>query len=609
MQADMSREPGRQLSQARMSPAWVRYPTLRWALALPILAAVSPSTLAQSSLSAPFNMPYNQAGQLNQGAAGAATTPNQALTPAAKPGADQAAALAALGPTSPMTAQTAARHPGPVGAAPAPFGAQIFQGHFRAQSFTGFNPDYQIALGDRIAVRIWGATQIDQVLTVDAQGNIFVPQLGPVRVLGVRNAELHAMVEAAARKIFSQNVYVYANLEASQPVRVFVTGFVRNPGLYPGLSSDSVLSFIDRAGGIDEERGSYTSVKVLRQGQIRAQLDLYEFLTSGQQKLIQLHEGDTVLIAPRPAGAVVAGDVANSNFFELRRDPTLIGDLLALARPHPNSTHLTIVRRTGAQKQAIHLPLAQAGSQQVMPGDELLVSAEKAPATILVKIDGAHTGERVLALPYGSRLGQLLPTIKFTGNAHREAITLARKSVAARQKDMLLQSLSRIETLALTSRSRINEEAQLRQREAEMISRFVDKARQVEPKGLVVLADSAAEMALEDGDVVTIPERTSLVMTHGEVLFPVAVAYQPGLTAGDYVRMAGGFTQSADTSKVLRLQANGLVSESSLDQPLHAGDEVMVLPKVESKSMELVRAVSQVLYQIAISTRLVSGLF
>jgi hypothetical protein len=45
---------------------------------------------------------------------------------------------------------------------------------------------------------------------------------------------------------------------------------------------------------------------------------------------------------------------------------------------------------------------------------------------------------------------------------------------------------------------------------------------------------------LEDGDVIMIPEKTSLVMVHGEVLFPNAVSWQDGMDVDDYIKNAVG---------------------------------------------------------------------
>jgi protein involved in polysaccharide export with SLBB domain len=98
------------------------------------------------------------------------------------------------------------------------FGSQIFGGRFAGQSFTGFNPDYQVAPGDRISVRLWGAYALETTQAVDAQGNIFLPNVGPVRVQGVRNLDLNAQVQQQVKRVFRANVNSYASLEGAQPV-------------------------------------------------------------------------------------------------------------------------------------------------------------------------------------------------------------------------------------------------------------------------------------------------------------------------------------------------------------------------------------------------------
>jgi len=131
------------------------------------------------------------------------------------------------------------------------FGANLFNGSFARQGATQFNPDYAVASGDTIQTRFWGAFAYDATLTVDPKGNIFLPYVGPVPVLGVRNQDLQRVVNSAVGKVFRSNVNSYASLAAAQPVRIFVGGFVNRPGLYSGTSMDGLLHFLDQSGGID----------------------------------------------------------------------------------------------------------------------------------------------------------------------------------------------------------------------------------------------------------------------------------------------------------------------------------------------------------------------
>lgn len=488
-----------------------------------------------------------------------------------------------------------------VGAVPV-FGAHLFTGAFTGVQFSGFNPDYQISIGDQIKLRLWGAFTHDAIVQVDPQGNIFIPNVGPVNVLGVRNADLNGHVEQQVKRVYRSNVGVYVNLEAAQPVRVYVTGFVRQPGLYGGLSSDSILYYLDSAGGIDPARGSFLDVTVLRAGQQRAQFNLYRFLLEGSLGALQLLDGDTIVVGPRQHTVRISGEVVNPYQFEFGSDRIPASDLLALAKPRPSATHLSIVRRVGTERRSEYFPLQQAAEVFIEDGDEVAIMADKYPGTILVRVEGAHLGEHMLVLPYGARLKDAMARVKPAPQANAEAAQVFRRSVAVRQKEMLESTLRSLETSVLTARSATNEESTLRSREAELILQFVERARNVQFKGQVVLAGSgeAAEALLEDGDIIRIPEISSLVMVHGEVLFPNAVVYDRGRKVNDYIRQAGGYSQNADRSRILVLHQNGSFTEGTRTT-LAPGDEIMVLPKVEAKRIESARGITQIIYQIAIA--------
>ena len=492
---------------------------------------------------------------------------------------------------------------------PLMFGSQIFTGRFGSEPFAGFNPDYQIANGDRVSVRMWGAFVFEATQVVDVQGNIFIPNVGPVSVRGVRNADLNRIIEAQIKRIFRSNVGVYATLEAAQPVKVYVTGFVRAPGLYGGLSSDSALYYLDRAGGIDPDRGSYLEVDVLRGGVSRAKVNLYEFLLKGQIATLQLQDGDTIVALPRKYSVQIGGEVLNPYVFEFATPRVSGAQLLAVARPRPGATHLSVVRNIGPERRSDYFALADAAGVQIQDGDQVLVMSDKYPGTILVRIDGATLGERTFVLPYGAHLRDAIAKLRPAPQARVEALQLYRRSVAIRQKELIETSLRSLETYALTARSATSEEAALRGREAQQILEFIDRARQVQPRGQVILAQGtdAGETLLEDGDIILVPERSNLVLVSGEVLFPNALVFDAAAGTEEYIARSGGYTQGADKAKVIVLRQDGSVADISKGG-LKAGDEIMVLPKIETKSIEITRGITQIVYQIAVAAKVLFGL-
>ncbi|MBN9204233.1 polysaccharide biosynthesis/export family protein [Methylibium petroleiphilum] len=492
---------------------------------------------------------------------------------------------------------------------PLMFGSQMFSGRFAAEAFSGFNPEYQIAVGDRVNVRMWGAFSFEATQVVDVQGNLFIPNVGPVQVLGVRNADLNRIVEAQIKRTYRASVGIYATLEAAQPVKIYVTGFVRAPGLYGGLSSDSVLAYLDRAGGIDPDRGSYLEVDVLRGGKPRAKVNLYEFLLNGRIETLQLQDGDTLVVAPRKFTVAVSGEVLNPYIFEFGHAAVTGTELLAVARPRPGATHLSVVRKVGADQRSEYHSLQEAASVSIQDGDEVTVTSDKYPGTILVRVEGAHLGERTLVLPYGSHLRDALARIKPAPQSRMESVQLYRRSVALRQKELIEASLRSLETYALTARSATSEEAALRSRESQQILEFIDRARQVQPRGQVVLAQGTdtGNTLMEDGDILNIPAQSNLILVNGEVMFPSALVFDARAKTDDYVSRSGGYTQGADKSKLLVVRQDGSVAEGNR-VALVPGDEIMVLPKIETKSVELTRGITQIIYQIAIAAKVLFDL-
>jgi protein involved in polysaccharide export with SLBB domain len=526
-------------------------------------------------------------------------------------------------PAAPIVAETAIDPAGfAAGQGGDVFGANLFTGAFARPGATQFNPDYLVAVGDRIQVRLWGGFSFDNVLAVDPQGNIFLPQVGPVRVMGIRNQDLQQEVEQALRQVFRANVYSYASLAAAQPVRIFVGGFVRRPGLYNGTSMDSLLHYLDQAGGIDPERGSFLNVQVKRGQLIRAEVNLYDFLLDGQMPLLQLGDGDVLFVSPRQNVVTVTGLAANAKSFEFTGERFTVADLAWLAKPFARATHVRVVRNSGATRNIEYYPLANAGDVALASGDELEFTADKKPGTITVRVEGEHLSPQEYVLPYGARLGELLRGIEYSERSARDSLQLFRRSVRERQKIMLAAALRSLESTALTARSGTSDEARLRKDEAELILQWVERAKKIEPNGQVVIAqaENRDDLLLENGDIVRVPVKDGLVLVSGEVLFPNAIAFDQVLDLDGYIRRAGGYTQNANSARIVVAHRDGSYAETRGEKgffdfggshgrvEIRAGDEIMVLPKIDVKSRQIVKDLTQILYQIAIGAKVVLSL-
>lgn len=483
-----------------------------------------------------------------------------------------------------------------------PFGARLFQGQFARNQPGGLNPDYVIAPGDRISVNLFGAQTFNEVATVDAQGNLFVPEVGPVQVAGIANRNLQRTVESRVSRVFTENVRVYVNLLGAQTLGVFVTGAVVDPGRYSGLPTDSLLAFIDKAGGVDLERGSFRDVVVLRGGREIARADLYEFLLQGVLPTPRFENGDVILVGPIGGAVAVSGEARSAAAFEFQRFPVSGRDLAAFARPTVDVSHVAISGFRDGAPFNTYVAYGQFLDMALQDGDLVDFQSDLRAADVFVEVEGEYLGAGRFAIARGARLDSVLDLIAVDPDvAATDAIYLRRESVARDQKRALDRSLDALERSALAALSQTQSQAQIRAGEAELVLEFVRRARTVVPDGRVVVSTdgSRANIRMEPGDEIVIPQRTDLVLITGEVELPQTVAHAPGASVRDYVERAGGFAERADPSKILVIRASGEAVRGSGTE-IRPGDQILVLPIVDLKTFAIGKDIVEVLFRVAI---------
>ena len=490
-----------------------------------------------------------------------------------------------------------------------PFGANLFRGNFASTYGNGMNDDYVILPGDRITVRVWGARSYDDVLFVDQQGNIFLPEVGPVRVAGLTQSALSGSVRAKLASVFPENVNIYVNLQSAQPVAVYVAGNVPNPGRYAGGPQDSVMSYLDRAGGILPEQGSYRNIKILRGQQVIGRVDLYNYMMRGELPHIRLKDGDTILVEPFGMSVAAYGLLRQPARYEFRGAASG-KDLLNYALPMNGVSHVSVGGMRNGEPFNVYVTLHDFRSLQLADGDRVEFVADTRGRTIMVAASGAIHGASRFPVLKQTRLKTLLEYIAVEPElADIKSIYIRRRSVAAEQKVILTDALRRLEQSALTATSASVDEAGIRVKEAELIQNFVQRASKLEPDGVLVVSRGGriSDVLLEEGDEIIIPRKTDVVHVSGEVLIPTAVTWEKGLSLKGYLSGAGGLSDRADTDNILIVGLNGEVSHAK-GQSIEPGDRILVMPKFDSKNLQLVKDVTQVLYQMAVAVKVAVGL-
>ncbi len=122
--------------------------------------------------------------------------------------------------------------------------------------------EYRLEIGDRIKVSVFGETELSDELLIDSAGNIEMPFIGTVPVIGKTLAEARSLVIQRLQNSFLKEPVVTVRVSELKPI--FVIGDVRRPGQHPFKFGLTVLSAVAMAGGFGSER--------LRQGEPMAAL-------------------------------------------------------------------------------------------------------------------------------------------------------------------------------------------------------------------------------------------------------------------------------------------------------------------------------------------------
>lgn len=487
------------------------------------------------------------------------------------------------------------------GRRPAPFGSELFAAGNEPKNNSALtDPNYVLRSGDTISVSVYGMVNSVATLTVDASGNIVVPNVGPVQVAGLTASEVNGAINSATGQVYQRTVQVYAQAVSSGNTQVFVTGPVMKPGGQSGSGTDSIVGFLQHAGGIDPNRGSYRHILVRRGGKTFEQVDLYDFLLNGDLPNINLRTNDVIVVGQQGPIVAVSGDARAPYSFEFAGNGGTGQELLRYARPRPEVTHVSILGTRAGKPYNAYLTRAEFLAFPLVDGDRVAFQADAPADTFVVRVEGAQNGPSAYTVHRGDTLGPLLSRIPIEPLADRPMIHLERQSIAIAQKQLLDESLARLQKAIYTTPASTTAVAQSRAIDNQGLERFIAQARTIQPRGLVSLPEEAPldTVLLEPDDVIVIPYQSQTVVIAGEVELPQTVLWTPGGDARDYVEKAGGYAPRANKSETLVIHPDGSTQRGG---PVRQGDRVLVPPRLAGQFLAFLRDITQILSQTAVA--------
>jgi polysaccharide biosynthesis/export protein len=493
---------------------------------------------------------------------------------------------------------------------------------FATPPTTTVPPDYRLNAGDQLVIGITGSVEAQLRLVINSEGRIFIPHVGEVDVAGLRYGDLQA---ALTRQIGQQYKGVQVSVVIGQlhGITVYVTGFAVSPGAYTVSSLSTLVDAVLAAGG-PSAAGSFRFIELRRNGQLVTSLDLYDLLLKGDKSHDQLLQNqDVINIAPVGAQLAVTGSVNNQAIYEAKPGDsiaTVIGyagglDSLADGSRLVLST-LADLDRAGSQE----LTFAQAQTFPASRGDIVRVLSMAGidrpleRQAILATIDGEVDHPGRYYLPPGSNVADLLARAGgLTGGAFVYGTDLNRQSVQRQQQVSFDRVIADLQLQAAVSpMSALNrgtpEQGPARQ---QAMMAVIEQLRQRRPDGRLVLDtpygsnDLPGTLRLEDNDTIHIPAVPTTVGVFGAVFESGSFLFQSGETVNDYLRRGGGPQRFGDRGEIFVVHANGSVASARQvkhlgDQPVLPGDVIFVPVKSSLDTLEKIREISTVVYQLGL---------
>ncbi|MGH9714434.1 MAG: SLBB domain-containing protein [Candidatus Acidiferrales bacterium] len=276
-------------------------------------------------------------------------------------------------------------------AVPRRFGIDVFENGSRDPELIPMDlpagPDYVVGPGDGLAFDLWGSVSRRLTRTVDREGRVSLPEVGPILVSGKSLADVQQNVQQILRTQF-RDVSADVSLARLRTIRVYEVGDLVNPGAYDISSLSTPLNALFAAGG-PTARGSLRVVKHYRGDQLVQVVDVYDLLLHGVKKDIQrLENGDTILAPPIGAQVTVEGMLRRPAIYELRDEKNL-ASVLELAGgllPTAALRHIEVARTVLHEKRTML-------SVDVPDGED--------PAEVTKKLESfeIHDGDRIRIFP------------------------------------------------------------------------------------------------------------------------------------------------------------------------------------------------------------------
>ena len=380
--------------------------------------------------------------------------------------------------------------------------------------------DYVLGISDQLSINVWGASQTKYQLTIDKNGAITIPDVGPVYLAGLSFEKGQSLIKNRLMAIYSgmsgeyPNTWAEVSLGAVRSIKINVIGEINAPGTYTLPSTASAFNALYLSGG-PNENGSFREIRLIRDGVTFKTIDVYDFLINADPTAnVQLREQDILFVPNYKTRVEIAGEIKRKGIFEIKTTETM-SDLIRFAGGFGDKayTHaLTVIRNNDREREVRSVADADFGKFALQNGDSIRADSILNRFSNRVAIKGSvfHPGN--YELTPGMKLSDLIKK----ADGLREDAFMNRGLISRIREDYSPENIS-------------FDLKEVMKGSNDILLRKEDK----------VLISSIFQMR----------EKRSVTIV-GEVMRPDSLEYQDNMTLGDVIFKAGGFREQADISVV-----------------------------------------------------------
>lgn len=390
-----------------------------------------------------------------------------------------------------------------------------------------FEPDIRIAtpknyvLGpdDEVNVILTGLNESSIKSKITPDGNLRIPYVGLIYLNGYTIEQATAQIKSRMQQVYpalaSGQTKLSVNLGTVRSIRVTIIGEVVQPGTYTISSLSSLFNALYLSGG-PTDNGSLRNIEVIRGNKVIETVDFYSFLQRGYLDAnIRLEDQDVIRIPVYNKRVSVDGEVKRPGLYELKNAETL-AELISYAGGFSDKAYKGIAK------------LTQIDDKERSIRD---ISSDLFDRYVLKNADSVY---------FGSILDRYTNRVVIEGAVYRPGVFELTPNFSLKE---LIAKADGLRDDAFMTNGYIKRT--LPDLEKEMISFNLQ----------LVMAGTARDIPLMREDSVMIYSKQDLkdktsITIGGHVRNPGIFLYREGMTIGDVIAMAHGFSNDAASHRV-----------------------------------------------------------